>query len=70
MMEVWMGDGWAPYTAVEQVLRYGNRLDEEGALWFLHETRALFGTFDRLSDEEARAALTDRRLRTTSAAPL
>ena len=70
MMEVWMGDGWAPYTDVEQVLRFGNRLNEEEALWLLQETRALFGTFDRLSDEEARVGLTDRRLRAASSAPL
>jgi hypothetical protein len=70
MMEVWMGDGWAPYTDVEQVLRYGHRLNEEEALWLLNETRAQFVTLDRLSDDDARAALTDRRLRSTSSAPL
>jgi hypothetical protein len=59
-MEVWNGDGWAPYSDVDHVLRYGRLVTEVQALAFLHETRDRLGTLARLSDEEARIALRAR----------
>ena len=59
-LEVWSGDGWAPYPDVDNVLRYGQRLTEVQALALLHETRDRMGTLVRFSDEEARVVLRDR----------
>ena len=56
-MEVWKGDGWAPYSDVDSVLRYGRRLTEVYAAALLNETRDHLGTLEQLSDEEACAAL-------------
>jgi hypothetical protein len=56
-MEVWSGDGWAPYLDVDRLLRHGQRLTEEQALALLHATRDRFETWARLDDDEARAAL-------------
>jgi hypothetical protein len=60
-LEVWNGEGWAPYSDVDNVLRHGQRLTEERALALLQETR--MGTLARFSDEEARFALQTRRRR-------
>jgi len=59
-MEVWTGDGWAPYLDLDNVLRHGERLTEAQALARLHETRERAGIPLRLSDEDARLALHDR----------
>jgi hypothetical protein len=59
-MEVWNGDGWAPYPDVDNVLRHGQRLTEGQALSLLHETRDRMGNLARFSDEEARVALRAR----------
>ena len=59
-MEVWDGDGWAPYPDVDNVLRHGHRLTEIQALALLHETREHLGTLARFSDAEADAALRSR----------
>ena len=59
-MEVWNGDGWAPYAEVDTLLRHGHRLTEEQALALLHDTRDRRGTLARFSDEEARTALRAR----------
>ena len=59
-MEVWKGDGWAPYPDVDNVLRHGQRLSEDRAVALLHEARDRTGPLPRFSDEEARLALHDR----------
>jgi hypothetical protein len=59
-MEVWMGDGWAPYPQVDSVLRHGQRLTEEQAVAALNEARDRVGTLAAFSDKEAHAALRDR----------
>jgi len=59
-LEVWNGDGWAPYRDVEHVLRYGRRLTEEDALALLHGVRARAVTLAPLSGDEALSALRDR----------
>jgi len=56
-MEVWNGDGWAPHSDVDSVLRHGQRLTEARAVALLHETRDGMGTLTGLSGEEARVAL-------------
>ena len=63
-MEVWNGDGWAPYPDVDNVLRHGQRLAEAQGLALLREIRDHVGIHARFSDEEARAALHDRLRRT------
>jgi hypothetical protein len=65
-MEIWMGDGWAPYSDVEHVARYGRRVSYVEAIALLHDARDLHGAVRRFSDDEARAALSDRRLRAPS----
>jgi hypothetical protein len=57
-MEVWNGDGWAPYPNVDSVLRHGRRLTDVQALALLHEARR--GSLRRFSDDEAHLALRDR----------
>jgi hypothetical protein len=59
-IEVWNGDGWAPYSDVEVVLRHGQRLTEERALALLQERRGHVGTLGPFSDEEAVVALRSR----------
>jgi hypothetical protein len=59
-MEVWNGDGWTPYSDVDNVLRHGVRLTELRALALLQERRDHLGTVARFSDEEARIALSTR----------
>ncbi len=59
-MEVWNGDGWAPYPNVDNVSRRGQRLSDAQALTLLHETRERVGTLALLSDEEAGLALRSR----------
>jgi hypothetical protein len=59
-MEVWQPDGWAPFPDIDDVLRYGQRLTDAQALALLRETRNRSGTLTPFSDEEARAALSDR----------
>lgn len=59
-MEVWNGEGWAPYPDVDNVLRHGQRLQEVRALALLRETRERRGTLAPFSDEEDRVALRDR----------
>jgi len=59
-MEVWSGDGWAPYPDVDTLLRHGHRLTEEQALALLNDTRDRGGALSRLSEEEARTALRAR----------
>ena len=66
-MEVWMGNGWAPYSSVEHVLRYGRRVTEADALALLQDTRTQIGEL-RFSNDEAQLALRDRRLRSASLA--
>jgi hypothetical protein len=63
MLEVWSGDGWAPYPDVDQVSRHGSRLTDEQSLQALHETRARCGALPPLSDEEADRALRARQRR-------
>jgi hypothetical protein len=57
VMEVWNGDGWAPYPDVDEVLRHGHRLAETQALALLHDTRSRSDALVPLPDEEARVAL-------------
>ena len=59
-MEVWNGDGWAPYPDVDNLLRHGHRLTEAQALAILYETREHLGTLARFSDAEAGVALRSR----------
>jgi hypothetical protein len=59
-MEVWNGNGWAPYRDVDTLLRHGHRLTDVRALALLHETREHSGTLARFSDEEAGVALHSR----------
>jgi hypothetical protein len=59
-MEVWNGDGWAPYPDLDNVSRRGRRLSDEQALALLHEARERTGALARLSDEEAGVALRAR----------
>ena len=59
-MEVWNGNGWAPYPDVDTLLRHGHRLTDVRALALLHETREHSGTLARFSDEEAGVALHSR----------
>jgi hypothetical protein len=59
-MEVWDGDGWAAYSDVDHVLRYGQLLTEARALALLHLTRDRQGTLARFSEDEARVALRSR----------
>jgi hypothetical protein len=61
VLEVWTGEGWAPYSDVDNVLRHGLPLTEERALALLQETR--MGTLAHFSHEEARVALQTRRRR-------
>ena len=56
-MEVWKGDGWAPYPDVDTLLRHGHRLTEEQAVALLHAARDRTEASRRLSDAEARVAL-------------
>jgi len=58
-LEVWNGDGWAPYPEVDTLLRHGHRLTEEQALALLNDMRDR-GALSRFSAEEARAALRAR----------
>jgi hypothetical protein len=62
-MEAWHGDGWAPYSDTDQVFRYGELLTEARALALLHEIRGRVATLAPLSEDDARAALGDRRRR-------
>jgi hypothetical protein len=59
-MEVWNGDGWAPYPDLDNVSRRGLRLSDDQALALLHETRAREAGLSRFSEEEADAALRAR----------
>lgn len=59
-LEVWSGDGWAPYPEVDALLRHGQRLTEEQALALLNDTRDRGGALPRFSTEEARSALRAR----------
>ena len=59
-MEIWNGDGWAPYKDVDTLLRHGNRLTEDQALALLNDTRDRGGALSRFSAEEARMALRTR----------
>jgi hypothetical protein len=59
-LEIWNGDGWAPYPEVDTLLRHGHRLTEDQALALLNDTRDRDGALSRLSAEEARAALRAR----------
>jgi len=56
-LEVWDGDGWVPYSNLDEVLRHGHRLTDAQALALLHTTFDRTPTAGRLSDKEARAAL-------------
>ena len=62
-LEVWSGDGWAPFPDVDRVSRHGHRIADAEALPLLHATRRRAGTFPDLSDEDARAALHARQRR-------
>lgn len=57
VMEVWNGDGWAPYPDVDEVLRHGLRLTEAQALALLHKTRHRCESLVPFPEEEARVAL-------------
>lgn len=57
VMEVWNGDGWAPFPDVDEVLRHGHRLTEAQALALLHDTRNRCESLMPFPDEEARLAL-------------
>ena len=60
LLEVWNGDGWAPYPEVDTLLRHGHRLTEEHALALLNATRDRNSALPKLSAEEARLALSHR----------
>ncbi len=56
-LEVWKGEGWAPYPDVDTLLRHGQRLSEEQAVALLQSTRDRADASRRLSDAEALGAL-------------
>ena len=62
-LEVWSGDGWAPYPDVDHVSRHGHRITDVQSLAALHGIRARAGGLVPLSDEEADAALRARQRR-------
>jgi hypothetical protein len=62
-MEVWSGDGWAPYPQVDEVSRRGVRLDHDKARALLQKVREASGTSVAFSAEEAAAALASRQRR-------
>jgi hypothetical protein len=62
-LEVWKGEGWAPYPEVDTLLRHGHRLTEDQAVTLLHRTRESTETPRRFSDGEARVALHARTKR-------
>ena len=59
-MEVWNGDGWTPYSDVDELLRHGHRLTGDKALELLRQLRGRHETLTPLSDEEALVALRAR----------
>jgi hypothetical protein len=63
LMEVWNGDGWAPYPDVDTLLRHGHRLTDEQALILLNDTRDRNGALPGFSAEEAHLALSNRQRR-------
>ena len=58
-LEVWTGDGWAPFPEVDDLLRFGVRLTDGDARALLHESRRI-ASLPALIDAEAEIALRSR----------
>jgi len=58
-LEVWTGDGWAPFPAVDDLVRFGVRMTDQDARALLHESRRL-ASLPAMTDGDADIALRSR----------